>query len=320
MLVIIIVLVLCCGALIVAAVRRATRAPAFRLGINQFAEAAVIARHTRVWRAVGIAVGLAAAVGLTWLSSGGRDLGRLVALAPVALGGCILLGVVVGQLTVRPPRGVVRSATVQTRSMRDYVDRGHVGTLIGASTVVAGLLLLGTSWATPDDMGRPGRTLTRLCTTLAPDGTTVRVGGSSGPWPGEFYTVPILGGLLVVGLLGWLAAWAAVRRRRPGSESSELDDRLRRWSLADVIDACLVTLAATAAPLSLIMANALGSSQCSTTRDAIISWVLAGVGAVATVVTVVVLARLLSPPRVAVDDLPPPPQPADPTPVGAPVR
>src|SRR4051812_32347617 len=94
--------------LLVALLRRVV----ITVGVNEHSGVVQLARHTRGWRVVGLLLGGVSAVLLLALGQRVDALGRVTALAPVALGAGILLGTIAGELTARPAVGIRRSAAV----------------------------------------------------------------------------------------------------------------------------------------------------------------------------------------------------------------
>ncbi|WBB96274.1 hypothetical protein O7553_23545 [Solwaraspora sp. WMMA2059] len=221
-----------------------------------------IARRTAALRWAGVAVG--AVVGVIAARSGDLGVGLLVA-APL-LGLCTLVGVLAGELTVRPPRGPTRTAAVEVRRIRDYLPR-RLGGVVGVAGGVLLILLAATTTGDPDDMGRPGRALIRHC--------AAGLYESRGPWPGSFYT----GGLAVVVLVGLLMACLALRAivRRPRSGSTgdaAVDDVLRRRAAHVVTGAVGILVAIPLAGVSLTAANGLLGTSCAPTWWTVTGWVL----------------------------------------------
>ncbi|MFV2088800.1 hypothetical protein [Micromonospora sp. LOL_021] len=136
--------------------------------------------------------------------------GQGLLLAAPLFGLCTLVGVLAGELTVRPPRGSTRTAAVEVRRIRDYLPRRFGQVVAVAGGVLLVLLTATTTAGDPDDMGRAGRALTRQCATGLFESRT--------PWPGSYYT----SGLAVVVLVGLLMAYLVLRPivRRPRSASS----------------------------------------------------------------------------------------------------
>ena len=174
-----------------------------------------VARSTRRWRLTGLLVGLAAATTAT--QSGA--LGRGLLLAGPLFGLCMLLAVVVGELGVRAPAGDLRSVTLEVRRGRDYLPRTLTAAVGAATVLLGGLLAFTSAIASPDDLGRAGRSLNRACSDVSVEGR--------GPWPGSFYTWP-LASVVLVGLVVAGIAIASVTRRPRQGEDPALDDALRR--------------------------------------------------------------------------------------------
>lgn len=220
-------------------------------------------RATARWRWGGVLVGAIAAL-VVALSMG---LGRGVLLAVPVFSLGVVLGVVLGELRAPRPAGPVRRAAVETRSVRDYLPRWPAAFVAVAGVTELVLLVWTTSVGSSDDMGRAGRSLTRVCG----DVTTTK-----GPWPGSFYSVP-LGAAVVVGLL--LAAvglWRVVGRPRPTDESGELvhDDQARRLSATALTGACGVLITVPLLGASLVAAAALLPMPCAPTSWTLIGWAL----------------------------------------------
>lgn len=248
-----------CGVLVALLVRRVPRQPAVAAGDISRA----VARRTAVPRWAGVTIGLI--VGLIAARSGDLGMGLLLA-APV-FGLCVLIGVLIGELTVRPPHGRTRTAAVEVRRIRDYLpcQLSRVVATVGGVLLV--LLAATTSAGGPDDMGRPGRSLTRQCTSDTLE--------SHGPWPGLFYTGRLVAIVLVGLLMAYIAVRTIVRRPRSGSTSDlAVDDALRKRSTRVVTGAVGVLIAIPLAGVSLTAAGGLLSISCAPTWWTIMGWVL----------------------------------------------
>ncbi|WP_392543927.1 hypothetical protein [Oryzobacter telluris] len=290
------------------------------VGLNEHAGAVAIARHTRGWRVVGLVLGVVVAGLLFSLGERVDALGRLTALAPVALGAGILLGTIVGELTARPPVGIRRSAVMERRSLGALVPRGRAVVLGVGSALLAGTLGIGAAWGSPDDLGRAGRSYARTCEVVLPDLGRTTMGSAHGPWPGSFYAVPLAVAFVVLAVLVAVALRAVVARPRPELDSHGLDTTLRRWSVGNVLTAATVTVLGTLGPVSGLVLSALMANTCPGTGvETAVAWVAAVVSPVATGASLGLLAGLFLTPTIKVDDLPRP-LPGDATPVGAPVR
>ncbi|GAA3343559.1 hypothetical protein GCM10020358_43300 [Amorphoplanes nipponensis] len=167
------------------------------------------------WRLAGIVAGAAAALVAVRIPEAGR--GDLLA-APV-FGMGVFAGALTGELTRGRPAGAVRRAGLRVRRTLDYVPRA-LGTGVTVSTVALfALATLTTRTGAPEAGGR----------------VLACPGGTRGPWPGAYYTVPALAAV-VAGLA--LAAFTLRRvvRRPQAAEPATADDALRRRS-AEVVTA-----------------------------------------------------------------------------------
>lgn len=177
---------------------------------------------------VGILLGLIASIVLAVSEPAWNGLGRGVILAPLLFGAVVLAVIVAGNIVVRWLVSRRAERPVAAGSRR----RPGFGALIPRTlaAVVAGLTLttfvmVAIAWMTgaDDDRGRPGRSFT----TLSPDQMH---GTSSGPWPGEFYGIfAILGMVVLLAVLAF--ALLVVRFRAPAGsdlESPQVDAMGRR--------------------------------------------------------------------------------------------
>jgi hypothetical protein len=246
-----------CGVVLAFLVRR----PRHQLAVAMGDIPRAIAQRTAVLRRAGVTIGVI--VGIIAGRSG--DLGTGLLMAAPLFGRCALIGVVSGELTVRPPQGPTRTAAVEVRRIRDYLPR-HLSRVVAAAGGMLLVLLTATTTAGgADDMGRPGRWLTRQCTSGAFEGR--------GPWPGLFYSGP----LVAVVLVGLLTAHVAVRTivRRPrfgGTSEVAVDDALRKRAARVVTGAVGVLIAIPLAGVSLTAADSLLGISCAPTLWTIMGW------------------------------------------------
>ena len=290
------------------------------VGVDEHPGVVEIARHTRRWRVVGLLLGAAAAVLALALGERVDALGRVTALAPMALGAGVLLGTIAGELTARPAVGIRRSAAVEARTLSAILPRGRAAVLAGSTALLVGALAIGAAWGSADDLGRAGRAFARTCTVADPDLGTIVMSGSRGPWPGWFYAAPLALALAVLAVLVAVALRAIVARPRPELDSRDLDTLLRRWSVGNVLTAATVTVLGTLGPVALLLFSALVETPCDGgVGQRIVAWTAALVGPVAIGTTCGLLAGLVLPPTIRVDDLPRP-LPGEAAPVGAPLR
>jgi hypothetical protein len=248
-----------CGVVVALLVRWVPRQSAVAAGDIPRA----VARRTAVLRWAGVTIGVILAV----IAARSGDLGVGLLMAAPLFGLCALIGVLTGELTVRPPHGPTRTAAVEVRHIRDYLPRQLSRVVAAAGGALLVLLAATTSAGSPDDMGRPGRSLTRQCTSDTFE--------SHGPWPGLSYT----GRLAVVVLVGLLMAYVAVRiivqRPRSGSTSDlTIDDALRKRSARIVTGAVGVLIAIPLAGVSLTAAGSLLGISCAPRWWIITGWVL----------------------------------------------
>ena len=296
-----------------------TRRRVVTVGVNEHAEVAAIARSTQTWRALGLVAGLVVGGLLLFLGQRVDALGRVTALAPVAVGAGVLLGTVVGERTARPAVGVQRTAAVETRTLADVLPRFRAWLLAASTAVLGGVLAVGWAWGAQDGAAAGERALLTRCTSLV-DGSYSSVVSIHSPWPGSFYAGPLAVALVVVAVLVLGSLRAVVARPRPPLASRGLDSLLRRWSAGNVLTAGLFTVLGTLGPVALVVGVTLLDTGCpSTTAQVVVRWVALVVGPLAMVGAAAALGGLLVSPTIRVDDLPRP-LPGDAAPVGAPVR
>ncbi len=290
------------------------------VGADEHPGVVQIARHTRRWRVVGLLLGGVVAVLLLVLGQRVDALGRLTALAPMALGAGVLLGTIAGELTARPSVGIRRSAAVETRTLGAILPKARAVVLAVSTTLLVGALAIGAAWGTADDLGRAGRSFARECAIDDPDLGRIAIGGSHGPWPGSFYAVPLGIALVVLAGLVAVALRAIVARPRPELDSRGLDTQLRRWSAGNVLTAATVTVLGTLGPVALLVSSALLQTPCDGgLGQRLVAWTAAAIAPLAMGAAFGLLAGLVLPPTIRVDDLPRP-LPGEAASVGAPVR
>lgn len=301
-------LVFCVGLVIVVA-----RRPVVRIGHNNHARLVAIHRHTVRWRGLGLAAGLLAALGCAMLA--GTALGRFVGLAPAALGAGLIIGTIVGERTARAPLGTTREAGLGERRIGDLLRGQSLWPMVASTGLLVAILAMGTVLGSPDDLGRAGRALARTCQ-LVSDGVPTTAGERRGPWPGSFYTLPLGGAFIVLGVLAFVALKSIAARRAAGSESEDLDRLTRSWSTGNVLRASTVSALLIAGPLATVMGATLSAMDCRASTDTFLQWMALAAGVVATGLGLALLASLFMAPRLVVDDLPG----ALPPPAGAGVR
>ena len=220
-----------------------------------------VQRATARWRTAGLAVGVVVAIVAAPLDSLGR--GQMLAGPLLALS--VLLGVVVGELRVTAPTERERTAVLEVRRVRDYLPWRLAAVVLSATVLLSGLLVTTTALGSADDLGREGRSLFRQCSAVS--------GGSSGPWPGAFYSLPLAA---VVGL-GLLVAAAALRQvvRRPRQGSDLVaDDLLRRRAAETVTAATGLLVVVPFAGVATIAGITLNNVSCAPAQWRVLATVL----------------------------------------------
>jgi hypothetical protein len=238
------------GVAVVAWLARARSLPA--VPARAAAVPAAAARRTASFRLAGVIAGLVA--GGAAAASG--MLGRGLLLAGPVFGLCVLVGVVAGEISVRPAGGQTRTAVVEVRRVRNYLPRGLATAVMAAAAVLLALVTVTTVTAGPDDLGRPGRVLLLSC---GPG-----LWQDHGPWPGSFYSVP-LAAMVAAGLItAGVALRVVIRRARAGADPDVVaaDDALRQRAARTITGACGILVALPLAGVCLVSAGALLSFSC----------------------------------------------------------
>ena len=221
------------------------------------------ARTAAKWRWGGVLAG--AVVGSIVAVSMGLGRGLLLAAPVFGLG--VLLGVVLGELRTPRPAGPVRRAVVETRSILDYLPKWPAALVGVAGVFELALLAWTTSMASSDDLGRAGRSLTRVCGDLTM---------SRSPWLGSFYSVPLGAAVLLGLLLTAIGLWRTAGRPRPVGEAGELvqDDPDRRRSATALTGACGVLITVPLLGGSFVTASQLVLTPCRADSWKLIACVL----------------------------------------------
>lgn len=200
-------------------------------------------------RLVGLLAGAAVLIPLGYL---GR-LGQGLVLIPAVLATVQVLGVLVAELSTRRDARRPGSAGVEVRRLRDYLPRSLAVTAVLTGLVLSAAVAWTTAAASPDDLGRAGRAMAYRCTTADCDE------GAFGPWPGSFYTLPLIVGLALMIMLAAVTLVVTVRRPRDGAELAVVvvDDAIRRQSVASVLAAGLFGFAGSLVGIGLVAGPAL---------------------------------------------------------------
>ena len=247
---------------VVAGGRRAEPAPVS-------AALAAEARRVGRWSWGGLAVGMVAALAVSqW-----DRLGRGLLLAAPVLGLAVLAGTIGGELAVTGPTAGTRRAGLRARRVVDYLPRRATVVVAGAAAALVALAVGAILAGSDDDLGRAGRVLTTSC---SPDTSSSR-----GPWPGWFYSGPLLAVVAVGMVLAAVALRAVVNRPRLTLElvtepvggpavpvgggdagALALDEALRRWSARRVVAACAMVVALPLLGMASVAAVVLAGAPC----------------------------------------------------------
>ncbi|MFJ7125022.1 hypothetical protein [Streptomyces sp. NPDC098101] len=199
----------------------------------------------------GAAIGAVAA----WTVSQGAGLGLGVLHALPVFAVCATAGVLAADALTPGPGGAVRRAGLAPRRVRDVLPTRFAVLLGAEAAVLVALLAVAALTASPDDMGRAGRTLGVACGSLTQ---------SRGPWPGLFYGAPVLVALA----FGTAACGYALRRITgrpvPGGDAAAVaaDAGRRRERARAVTAAWGLLVAAPLAGTALFASGALRSLSC----------------------------------------------------------
>jgi hypothetical protein len=208
-----------------------------------------VARTALRWRIAGAATGLVLAVVAGYQGA----LGRGLLLAAPLFGLCVLAGVIVGELRVRPQLGAERRATLEVRRVRDHLPPALTIAVATATGVLGVVLVLTTAAGSPDDLGRAGRDLFRRCTATTAEG--------HGPWPGSFYALP-LAVVVTCGVLIGAVAMIRIVRRPAQSGDPAAEDALRRSAARSVTAAVGILVAVPLAGVGTVAGMALAGFGC----------------------------------------------------------
>lgn len=219
-------------------------------------------------------------------------LGLGFSITPAVAATVLVIAVMLGQRRAYRAAQVPGQAALERRSVVTYLPVGLTSLCISIAAGLTGLMAWTTAVAVPDDMGRPGRNYAWSCTVTsrsrvdenAPFNEQVEVlTGSSGPFPGSYYTIWIFGAFLI--LAGFLAVALILNAIRPrnGADSAlvMVDDMLRRQSAEGYIAALGLALGGTAFGIALSVVMATDGNPICDHRPLELSAFLIGLGGLA---------------------------------------
>jgi hypothetical protein len=243
----------------------------------------------REWRWVRVTWAAALAVGgvTAWLVKGSLDLGRGTMLVPAVLGLFGVAGVGLAETLVRPQRPIgLRTASLAPRRVADYLPRALTVAVAGITVLHLATLALTTASASTDDMGRAGRQIAARCGNTSSAAT---------PYPGSFYSVPLILLLVVIALATAAALTAVVRRPRGFAPDDVGDDVLRQRSATRVLGAAGAAVAASHVGIAFFAGTALLRMDCQRAWMDPVGWVLVATMAAALLLLGWFLGRIVVP-------------------------
>lgn len=224
------------------------------VAINEiaFPELARLRSVSETSRISALVAGAIIAVALAML----LPLGLGVFLAPTAFAGIQILAILVAGVFSHNAARTPGVSGLEVRGVQPYLPKGLTILVGSVTSILLGAIAWTTAVGTPDSLGNAGRSFSYLSPC-----DFEKCENSFGPWPGSFYSIPLVTLLAVVLALAVIAVIVTVRRPRNASDPEivRVDDFVRARAVESVIAALGLASAVTLCAISLLVANGLGN-------------------------------------------------------------
>lgn len=203
-------------------------------------------------RVAAVGVGLIVVVTLVIF----MDLGLGVFQSPFAFSGIQILAILMAGLVSRDAARTPGVSGLEIRRVRPYLPVGLTRLVGSVFVVLVAALVWTTAVGSPDTLGNAGRNFTYLYPCRYE-----KCGTSFGPWPGSFYSIPVMILLAVVLVVAVTAVVVTVRRPRNASDPEivRVDEVVRARAVESIIASLGLASAVTLFAVSFLVANGLGN-------------------------------------------------------------
>lgn len=156
--------------------------------------------------------------------------GQGMAIAPATAGLVLVVGVLVGEMLGHSAARTPGVAGLESRRLTDYLPKGLTWCVALCTLATFAYFAWSTAVAAPDDRGNPGRV-------YAYGYDDRSVSGGFSPFPGSFYTGPMIAGLVLLIAMAATALLVVKNRPRDGSDPVLVasDDVLRVRAIESAI-------------------------------------------------------------------------------------